>query len=554
MRPASALHDSDLKQNGIKPEVENLYIVLLLVSVIMLAGVILNGLSGKIGVPALLAFIVLGMIFGSDGIAKIPFDNFTFAEQICTAALIFIMFYGGFGTNIHAARPIAAQALILSSLGVVLTAGLVGLFCHFCLGLELIDSFLIGSVISSTDAASVFSVLRSKRLNLKYNTASILEVESGSNDPFSYMLTVILLSIKSGEISGAGSVLYMLFAQLVYGAVFGVLIGLGSAAFLKRFKFKSSGVDNMFVVAVVLLSYALPGAVGGNGFLSAYIVGIILGTADINNKRSLVPFFDGVTSIMQLCIFFLLGLLSFPSRLPSVMFISLGVALFLTFIARPVVVFGLLAPFRCKISQMLVISWSGLRGAASIVFAVMAMMQGTSIDIYHIVFGVVLFSILIQGTLIPPLSKKLNMIDNKEDVMKTFNDYSDEIPIQFIQFAVTDDHPWSGLEIKDIVNPPDTILVLILRGDEKIVPNGSTRLRTGDVIILSAKSPDRIPGIRLSEKTISKESTWIGKPISKLPNTSTRLIIMINRDGEAIIPNGDTVIRENDVLVINHSD
>ena len=146
------------------------------------------------------------------------------------------------------------------------------------------------------------------------------------------------------------------------------------------------------------------------------------------------------------------------------------------------------------------------------------------------------------------------MIDNKEDVMKTFTDYSDEVPVQFIEFAVTDDHPWSNREVKDIVNPPDTILVLIQRGDEKIVPNGNTRLLTGDKIILSALSPGDVPGIHLSEKTISRDSKWIDKPVSELPNTSTRLIIMINRDDEIIIPTGDTVIRENDVLVINHSD
>ncbi len=530
-----------------------MYIYLLLIAVVMFLSVFLHKVSGKLGVPALLAFILLGMFFGSDGVVKIPFDNFLFAEQICSVALAFIMFYGGFGTNIREAKPVAARAILLSSLGVILTAAFVGVFCWLALKMPLIDGLIIGAVISSTDAASVFSVLRSKRLNLKYNTASLLEVESGSNDPFSYMLTAILLSVKAGS-AGVGSVIYTIFAELVYGGVLGVLIAVIAVKALNNVKFSASGFDTVFVVAVVILSYALPCAIGGNGFLSVYIVGIILGSCDIKNKRSLVPFFDGLTSIMQMCIFFLLGLLSFPSRLPDVILISLAIALFLTFIARPIVVFGIMAPFKSKPGQMLLVSWAGLRGAASVVFAVIVMLNDSSHDVYHIVFGVVLFSILIQGTLIAPLSKKLNMIDANADVMKTFNDYSDEVPVQFIQFLVTEEHPWSGLEVKDIVNPPDTILVLILRGDEKIVPNGSTKLLTGDKVILSALSPGNIQGIRLSEKTIGEDSIWVDKPVSKLPNTSNRLIIMINRDGEIIIPNGDTIIRCGDMLVINHSD
>lgn len=530
-----------------------MYIYLLLAAVIMFISILLNRVSGKLGVPALLAFILLGMLFGSDGVFKIQFDNFGISEQICCIALCFIMFYGGFGTNIEAAKPVAAQAILLSSLGVILTAALVGVFCYLVLSIPLIDSLLIGAVISSTDAASVFSVLRSKRLNLKYNTASLLELESGSNDPFAYMLTAILLSLKTGGVTGS-SIAYTVFAQLVYGSALGVAIGMLAAYVLRRINFGKSGMDNVFVFAIAIFAYALPGAIGGNGFLSVYIAGVIMGNANIRNKRTLVPFFDGVTNIMQMCIFFLLGLLSFPSRLPQVFIPSIAIALFLTFIARPLVTFGLLAPFKSKLNQIVLVSWAGLRGAASIVFALMVMLSDTSYDVFHIVFGVVLFSILIQGGLLAPLAKKLNMIDNKEDVMKTFTDYSDEVPVQFIEFAVTDDHPWSNREVKDIVNPPDTILVLIQRGDEKIVPNGNTRLLTGDKIILSALSPGDVSGIHLSEKTISRDSKWIDKPVSELPNTSTRLIIMINRDDEIIIPTGDTVIRENDVLVINHSD
>ncbi len=530
-----------------------MYTYLLLAAIVMFASIFLHRLSGKLGVPALLAFILLGMLFSGDGLIKIHFDNYEFAEEICSTALAFIMFYGGFGTNIEAAKPIAAQSILLSSVGVIMTCGLVGLFCMLALNMPLIDALLIGAVISSTDAASVFSVLRSKRLNLKYNTASMLEIESGSNDPFAYMLTAILLSVKAG-VGGTGAVLYTIFAQLFYGGMAGIIIAIASAWVLKHTRFSAPGFDNVFMFAIVILSFALPEIVHGNGFLSAYIVGIVLGNAGIKNKRSLVPFFDGITSIMQMSIFFLLGLVSHPSQIPQVLPVSIAIALFMTFIARPVAVFLLLTPFKSKLSQMLMVSWSGLRGAASIVFAVMVMLSNSTYDVFHIVFCVVLFSILIQGGLLAPLAKKLNMIDENEDVMKTFNDYSDEVPVQFIRFKMTEEHPWTGLRVQDIVNPPDTILVLIQRGDEKIVPNGSTRIKKGDYVVLSAKSPGEISGIRLSEKTIREGSKWIDKPIRKLPNTDDRLIIMINRDGKILIPNGDTVIRQNDMLVINHSD
>lgn len=271
--------------------------ILWLTAVVILSCVLFQRLSGKVGVPALLFFILLGMFFGTDGVVKIPFDNFELAQNICSVALLFIMFYGGFGTNVRSARPVAAQAVLLSSVGTVLTAGLVGVFCHFVLGVALWESFLIGAVISSTDAASVFSVLRSRHLNLKYHTASLLEVESGSNDPFSYMLTTIVLSVMHGGSSG-GQFAAMLAAQIGYGVLFGVVLALAARWVLGRFRF-SAGFDAVFAVAVALLSYVLPEMLGGNGYLSVYLTGMILGNSRIPNKSGLVHFFDAATALMQ---------------------------------------------------------------------------------------------------------------------------------------------------------------------------------------------------------------------------------------------------------------
>lgn len=528
---------------------------LLLAATVIILCVIFNKISSKLGVPVLLAFIILGMLFGSDGILKIAFDNFSFAEQICSTALIFIMFYGGFGTKWSAAKPIVKQAILLSSLGVILTAVITGWFCYKFLDIPLLESFLIGAVISSTDAASVFSILRSNRLNLKDNTASLLEVESGSNDPCAYMLTAIILSIMSGVGNNSlASIGYLIFAQVTYGLLFACLISRAALWALKKYRFADDGFDAIFITGIAILAYAAPTVFSGNGYLSAYLVGLILGNSDIKNKKSLVNFFNGTTGLMQIIIFFLLGLLSFPSKLPEIAFSAFLIALFLTFIARPLSVFAILTPFKSSIEQQLLVSWSGLRGAASIVFAVMAVISPakTSTDIFHIVFFIVLFSILLQGSLIPIISKKLTMIDNTVDVMKTFNDYSDEVPIQFIEFTIATNHPWSGQQISEILLPPDTLVVLLDRAGEKIVPNGNTVLQPCDKLILSAKSLSKIEGVSLIEKHIEPGHPWLNKQISEITIKPNTIIIMIQRNEKIIIPNGNTTIIENDTLVINN--
>ena len=525
---------------------------ILLVAAVILLCLSLNKMSNKLGIPMLLAYILLGMMFGTDGILKIPFDNFTIAEQICTVSLIFIMFYGGFGTNWKQAKPVAGKAVLLSTVGVILTAVTTGAFCHFILKMDFWESMLIGSVISSTDAASVFSILRSRRLNLKNNTASMLEVESGSNDPCSYMLTVIILTIMSGELSGS-SLVVMIFSQITFGILVGVVVALAAAFILKKVNFATDGFDTIFVFSMALVSYAGASMINGNGYVAAYIAGIILGNTPLHHKKSLVHFFDGITGLMQMLIFFLLGLLAYPSQLPKILPIALAIAVFLTFVARPVSVFAILMPFRCPVKQQLLVSWAGLRGAASIVFAIMATVSPayTKNDLFHIVIFIVLFSISIQGTLLGLVAKKLDMIDENGNVMKTFSDYSDEMPVEFVKISIKAGHPWENRRIKDLTSLPDLLLVLILRGEERIIPNGNTVVLAGDKIVLSALSPEENLGICLTEIPIEKDSKWIGKPLSRIKLGEEKLVLVLKRNEKVVIPNGNTVIRENDVLVIS---
>lgn len=500
----------------------------------------------------LLAFIALGMFFGSDGAVKITFEDFGLAENVCSIALIFIMFYGGFGTNWKEARKVAPRAVVLSSLGVILTALLTGVFCHVALRLGWAESFLIGSVLGSTDAASVFSILRSKKLSLKYGTSSLLEVESGSNDPCAYMLTVLVLSSMAGT-GTAGSLAYMVFAQVAYGAVLGVAIAFGALWILRRFSFTTNGFDAAFVLAVAVLSYALPAAIGGNGYLSAYLVGIILGNKPFPRRKALVHFFDGLTGLMQMLIFFLLGLLASPSQMSAILLPSLLIALFLTLIARPAAVFLLLTPFRAKLSQKLVTSWAGLRGASAIVFAIMALVSPayTKNDVFHIAFCVVLFSIALQGSLLPLVAKKAGLIDENGDVRKTFSDYTGDTEIQFFGMEVPSNHSWAGKKIQELPLPPNSLLVLLQRGDIVLAPRGDTELLPGDRLVMSAPEYLDQELVRFTEMEIGSRHAWCGQRLSELSLSGGELIILIQRNGKPLIPNGSTQIQSGDVLIFH---
>lgn len=524
---------------------------LIMVSIIIFACVVFNRISSKLGVPMLLAFLLLGMIFGSDGFVKIEFNDFIFAEQICTVALIFIMFYGGFGTKWSKAKPVAIKAIALSSFGTVLTAVFVGLFCNSILKIDILESFLIGAVISSTDAASVFSILRSNHLNLKNNTASILELESGSNDPFAYMLTVIVLSLMGGNVSTLDFSI-LLFQQIFFGLTFGVIVAFIAKFFIDHFNFTVDGFDVIFIVGIALTSYSVATFLNGNGYLSVYITGLLLGNQRLKNKQSLVHFFDAITGFMQILLFFLLGLLSFPSHLLSVALPAISIFIFLTFIARPLVVFLILKPFKSSLNQILLISWSGMRGAASIVFAIMTVTSSeiTDNDIFHIVFFVVLLSILVQGSFIPFIAKFLKMKDDESDVMKTFNDYIEESDVESMEFVLPSTHNWNNKAIKEIIFPPESVLVLVVRNGEKLLPNGNLILNANDILVLVGKAIDRNTDINLYEKTIKNNDYWIDKSISEI-KVSKKLIVVIKRNGNIIIPTGNTEIKLDDIVVIN---
>lgn len=526
-------------------------LILLLAAIVLIACVFGSKISTRLGIPTLFFFIALGMLFGSDGLFKIHFENYFFAEKICSSALIFIMFYGGFGTKWSTARPVALKATLLSTLGVLITAGLTGYFCHMFLDVDLLDGMLIGAVLSSTDAASVFSILRSQRLNLKYGTAPMLEIESGSNDPCAYMMTVILLSAMSATVSFT-AIGYDVFAQLVFGLLSGVGLAYIGGWVLRHVHFGENGFDSIFLVAIALAAYALPSLIGGNGYLSAYIAGIILGNQRIPKKKNLVNFFDAFNGMMQMVIFFLLGLLVFPSKLPAYFVPALCIAAFLTFVARPIAITLLLTPFKAPLNQQLILSWAGLRGAASIVFAIVAVVSPNYADdsIFSIVFCVVLLSLLFQGAFLPLASKKLNMLDDNENVLKTFNDYSDENDIQFIRLEIKEGHPWVNKQIYEIGAIPGTLIAAIIRQGVTITPKGKTFLRANDSLIICAKTYQDKDGIELNEVYINSKHDFVGKKLRDIDIHKDAIVVLIQRKGNDIIPDGNSVIEADDTIVV----
>lgn len=525
----------------------NLYIII--IAAIIATCIYLNKLSSRFGIPVLLLFILLGLFSGWND-ASVAEQAGTI-ESICTASLIFIMFYGGFGTKWSTARPIVKEAGILATLGVLATAGTTGLFCHFALKWGWVESFLMGSVISSTDAASVFSILRTRSMGLKNNTAPMLEVESGSNDPCSYMLTALMISILKGSAS-AGSVILMVFSQLFFGIVFGLLIAMGSIFLLKRIKF-DQGFNSLAIVAIALLSYAIPSLCGGNGYLSAYIVGIVVGNTEFPNRKPLIHFFDGITTLMQILIFFLLGLMVIPSNLAGSLLPAVLIFLFLLFVGRPVAVFSILAPFKkYGWKQMGLVSFVGLRGAASIVFAIMTLTQGAlpEHDIFSVVFCIVLISMSLQGSLIPFVAKKFDMIDKDEDVMKTFSDYSEDEDVAFGMINILSDSSWAGKKIMDLNLPKDFLITLIIRGETHIIPSGPLEIEAGDKVIICSRAFTSDATVNLVEHPLSPRSQWAGRTVKEYPYKNGSMLVMIKRGGEQIIPNGDTVLQHGDVLVI----
>ncbi|MDO5695737.1 MAG: potassium/proton antiporter [Eubacteriales bacterium] len=522
--------------------------LILLCSVVLILCVFTYKFLSKFGVPMLLVFIGLGLMFGVDGLFKIDFDDFEMAREICSFALIFIIFFGGFGTKISAAKSVLKHSVLLATAGVVLTAFGTTAFCHYVLGFEWLPSFLTGAVLSSTDAASVFSILRAHNLNLSENTAPLLEVESGSNDPMAYVLTVTALSLM-----GAGTnIPLLLVTQIIYGLGFGFLASFLTRLILHHIRFGDRTFLMAFLMGAMLFFFAIGELAGGNGYLTVYIYGILVGNAEFDYKAEIVHFFDGVTGIMQMLIFFLLGILVNPTKVLQYAGPAVLVMLALTFVIRPLIVALLTGPLGSSIRQQVIVSWAGLRGAASVVFATMAVVYDPVVGFpaFDIAFIVVLLSIACQGSTLPLLSRRLGMIE-EGNVLKTFNDYSEEEDVNFLSLNIGIGHEWAGKTVREIDLMPSVLLVLIVRGDEDIIPEGKTEILVNDKVVLCGSGfTDNKDHLKLYEIPVDEDSKYCGKTLRDLGDMHRTLIVMIKRGNRTLIPGGGSRILAGDTLVL----
>ncbi len=519
----------------------------LIIGLVLILALIAIRISNKHGIPSLLLFIILGMAFGAIGF---EFNDYVFADGFATVALMVIMFYGGFGTNWSMVKPVSREAIVLSSLGVITTALLTGIFCHYVLGFSMLEGMLVGSIVGSTDYASVSNILRSKNLNLKYNSAPLLELESGSNDPTAYTMTMIVLSLIMGT---DVSVPLLIIAQVAIGLTAGFVLAYLIGKLLTHVNFQADGLYAVFMAAAMLITYATADIFGGNGYLALYILGIYLGNKEFQGKRDVVFFFDGFTEIMQIGLFFLLGLLSNLPDFIRALPVSAAIMVFMTLLARPLSVYGLMLPFRMKGKQLKMISLAGVRGAAAIAFAIMAVNSDAvfTVDVYHIVFGICVLSSLIQGSLMPVGAKGWDMLDPSDTVLKTFNYYLDKANLGFLETRIKSGGKHIGTKVKDLNMEFDFIVAKIERDGKTIVPRGEVVFEEDDIVVLGGETHFDRSGQNLIEFTIPERHEWEGAFIKDLNPPHDCLIITVQREGsDLIVPDGNTQLLANDKVVM----
>lgn len=458
--------------------------ILLIGSVLLLISVIAGKTSSRFGVPTLIFFLIVGVLAGSEGIGGIHFDNAALAQAIGIVALNFILFSGGLDTDWHKVKYVVWRGVSLSTIGVLVTAFSVGLFVHFAFGFDLLVGLLLGSVVSATDAAAVFSILRSRGVKLKGSLGPVLELESGSNDPMAYFLTISLTSlITSGETSFL-TLLVLFLREFILGAAVGYVMGKGSHWLINKIKLDAEGLYPVLVLGLAFFTYSATHFIGGNGFLAIYLSAIILGNSSFIHKRSLIRFYEGQAWLMQIILFLTLGLLVFPSRIIPVLGMGLAISAFLIFVARPVGVFVSLLFFKTSVQTRLFISWVGLRGGVPIVFATYPLIAGVggADTIFNLVFFISVSSVLLQGTTLPFVARLLKVTLPGKSGPVVISDSREQVRTVKKELEVPAAAPIVGKKIVGLDLPPSLYIVSILRQGYHLQPVGSTRIEAGDVL------------------------------------------------------------------------
>ena len=464
--------------------------ILLVGSLLLLISVFAGKTSYKFGVPTLLLFLGIGMLAGSDGIGGIRFNDPKLAQFIGIVSLNFILFSGGLDTSWKAVKPVLWEGIALSTVGVLLTAVSLGTFVWFITDFTIYESMLLGSIVSSTDAAAVFSILRSKNLALKKNLRPTLELESGSNDPMAYVLTLAFLTLVINQDQHVLSIIPMFFQQMILGGIAGIGFGFLSKFIINKIKLDFEGLYPVLAIALMFLTFAATDFIGGNGFLSIYICAVYLGNQDLIHKKTILKMFDGLAWLMQIVLFLTLGLLVFPSQIVPYIGIGLLISIFLIVVARPVGILISLMFFKMKLRRRAYISWVGLRGAVPIVFATYPLLAGIEKAdmIFNIVFFISVTSILIQGTTLSVVAKWLHVALSEESKKITrIDQLLLDLPKSALQeFEILADYFSIDKRIVDLNFPESAFIVMIKRGKQFIRPGGSTVIKEGDILMVLA--------------------------------------------------------------------
>lgn len=476
--------------------------VILIVSLLLFFAILAGKTSSKIGVPALILFLGIGMLAGSEGIGKIQFgyDQAGTAQFIGITALCFILFSGGLDTKWKCIKPILGKGMTLSTLGVLLTAVFTGLFVKCLTDFSWTESFLLGSIVSSTDAAAVFNILNSKNLSLKNNLKPLLEFESGSNDPVAFLLTTFFVGMVGLESFSWPIALLRFLLQLFLGVFMGFVMGKLSTIIINRIRISYTGLYPVLAIALMLFTYSFTDFIGGNGFLAVYISAIILGNKKLTHRSAIVESFDGYAWLMQLILFLTLGLLVFPGEVWDIKWTGLAISGFIIILARPLAVFLCLSFFKkTPFKEQLFVSWVGLRGAAPIVFATYPLIAGLEKSgmIFSIVFFISFLSMALQGTSIPWMARKLHLaIILPTGLMARRNL---DTKTEMFEIEIEKGSPLDGKTLLEADLPEKTRVTMILRRGDYIVPIGETRLQQKDYLYILCKDPEEIKRLLTAE-------------------------------------------------------
>ncbi|MBE2985652.1 MULTISPECIES: potassium/proton antiporter [Campylobacter] len=465
--------------------------LLLFFAILLLASILISKISDKFGIPALLVFLGVGMLAGSEGLLGVHFDNQIIAQNVGMLALIFILYAGGLDTNFSSIKPVFSRGLTLATIGVILTAFAVAPMAKILLGFSWLESLLLGAVISSTDAAAVFAILRAKKISLKNNLAPLIEFESGSNDPMAIFLTMNIIQIISiSQIPSPVDWLSVLGMQFGIGIALGYLFGLALPSIFNRLRLSNWGMYPVFSMAWILLLYTLCFKIGGNGYLAVYIAGIFINKRDFVHKKNLIGFHDGIAWAMQIVVFLTLGLLVFPSQLPEIALMAFVLSLWLTFIARPVGVFVSLIGSKFNFNEKLFVSWVGLRGVVPIILATYTYVENipNANIIFNIVFFMVLTSICMQGMSIGYAATKFNvrLDEAQEENAKVEN--SPILTYALRQYTINLGAKVIGKNLAEVSLPSEFLIILVKRKNEYLKPTGSYIFNEGDLLLVQCEN------------------------------------------------------------------